>query len=166
MKMSDVEIVIHKAIIAGRLAAERMPKDPYKATEARLSALPDIRAKLDDDRGEREGMETDAKNGKWNVMRFLKSGSRLTPEEVRKALLMDLSAAIAADEHEIEVMEGALAVISDDPYYETVTGRYFDSMTDEAIAERISCDSSTVWRNRKRLVQRLAVRLYGAEAVR
>ena len=161
----DIEIIIHKAVIAGRLAAERMPKDSYKATEARLAALPDIRAKLEDDRKALADMKS-GKDRNWYVIRFLKSGSRLTPEEVLKALTMDLEAAITADEYEIEVMERALAIISDDPYYGTVAGRYFDFMTDEVIAERISCDASTVWRNRKRLVQRLAVRLYGAEAVR
>ena len=39
-------------------------------------------------------------------------------------------------------------------------------MNDEEIAEKIHCDPTTVWRNRKRLIQRLAVRLYGVDAVK
>ena len=42
----------------------------------------------------------------------------------------------------------------------------FKELTDEEIAGEIHCDATTVWRNRKRLVQRLAVRLYGADALR
>ena len=35
----------------------------------------------------------------------------------------------------------------------------------EEDADAIHCDTTTVWRNRKRLVQRLSVWLYGAKAV-
>ena len=91
---------------------------------------------------------------------------KLTPEEIFEAVVTDTEAEIAADEHEIEAIERALAAISDDPYYLAVTGKYIDHMTDEEIAGEIHCDATTVWRNRKRLVQRLAVRLYGADALR
>ena len=47
-----------------------------------------------------------------------------------------------------------------------VDGKYIQRMNDEDIAEKIHCDPSTVWRNRKRLVQRVAVRLYGVDAVK
>lgn len=162
---NDIDGIIRTAIEAGRLSAERAPKDAYKATERRLYALADIRAKLADDR---EALEEVKKYGAEHksraVTRFLKFGKQLTPKEALAAVTLDLEAAIAADEHEIEVMERALASIADDERYECVTGRYFDLMTDEEIAERIQCDPSNVWRNRKRLVQRLSVRLYGAEA--
>ena len=38
-------------------------------------------------------------------------------------------------------------------------------MTDAAIAERLSCDVSTIRRNRKRLVQSVALFLYGSAAL-
>ena len=76
-----------------------------------------------------------------------------------------MEATIAADEYEIECMEKALSIIADDEYVRAVTGRYIDGLTDEEIAEDIHCDTSTVWRNRKRLVQRLSVWLYGAKAL-
>ena len=64
------------------------------------------------------------------------------------------------------ILEKALASIQDDPYYLTVTGKYVERMQDSDIAEKISCDPATVWRNRKRLIQRVAVRLYGVEAIK
>ncbi|MBQ6207159.1 MAG: hypothetical protein IJK52_08760, partial [Oscillospiraceae bacterium] len=125
------------------------------------------RAKLKDDKESlAEVKEHGVRNRSHSVTRFLKSGVRLSPEEALAAVLMNLEAEIAADEHEIDVMERALASIADDEYYATVTGKYIDRLTDAQIAEAIQCDASTVWRNRKRLVQRLSVRLYGAEAVR
>ena len=161
-----IEGIIRKAVEATRIASERATKDAYRATERRLYALPDIRAKLADDREALEDVKRDGvKNRSRSITRFLKSGVRLTPEEALAAVVMDLEAAIAAGEHEIDAMERALASISNDEYLLTVTGKYIERLTDEDIAERIPCDPTTVWRNRKRLVQRLSVRLYGVDAV-
>ena len=169
MKLDEKAIdgMIRKAVAAMKVASEHSTKDAYRATERRLYALPDIRAKLADDRETlAEVKEHGVRNRSHSVTRFLKSGVRLTPEEALAAVVMDLEAAVAADEHELDVMERALASIADDEYYATVTGKYIDRLTDARIAEEMQCDASTVWRNRKRLVQRLSVRLYGAEAVR
>ena len=66
----------------------------------------------------------------------------------------------------VDASERALVAIANDEYLLTVTGKYIDRLTDEEISERIPCDPTTVWRNRKRLVQRLSVRLYGVDAVK
>ena len=96
----------------------------------------------------------------------MKNGLRLSPEEIKEALIMDMEAGIAADKFELEIMDRALSHIAADEYYLTVTGRYLEGLSNEQIAERIPCELSTVWRNRKRLVQQLAVMLYGAAAVK
>ena len=164
---TDIDSIIRKAVEAGRRSAERSVKDAFRATERRLYALPDIRAKLADDKEAlADAKEYGVKSKSHSITRFMKSGVRLTPEEVLSAVIMNLEAEIAADEHEIHVMERALASIADDEYCLTVTGKYIDRLTDEQIAEQIVCDPTTVWRNRKRLVQRLSVRLYGVDAVR
>lgn len=164
---NDIEGIIWKAVEAMKVASERSVKDAYRATERRLYALPDIRAKLADDKESLSDVKKyGVRNASRSVTRFLKSGVRLTPEEILSAVVMNLEAEIAADEHEVGVMERALESIADDDYYAAVTGKYIDRLTDAQIAEKIQCDASTVWRNRKRLVQRISVRLYGADAVR
>ena len=164
---NDIDSIIRKAVEAGRHSAERSVKDAFRATERRLYALPDLRAKLADDKETLADVKKyGVKSRSHSVTRFMKSGVRLTPEEALAAVVMDLEADIAASEHEINMMERALAVIADDDYYATVTGKYIERLPDEEIAERIPCDPTTVWRNRRRLVQRLSVRLYGVEAVK
>ena len=161
------EEIIRMAVAAGRLSAERAPANAYEATERRLYAVPDLRAKLEDDREELEDTRRyGLKERSHSITRFFKSGVRLTPEEIMEAVIIDLEAAIAATSHELEALDKALASIRDDPYYLAVDGKNIQRMTDEEIAEQIHCDPSTVWRNRKRLVQRVAVRLYGVEAVK
>ena len=124
----EIEGIIWKAVEAMKVASERSVKDAYRATERRLYALPDIRAKLADDRETlSEVKERGVRSRNHSVTRFLKSGVRLTQEEVLSAVVMNLEAEISASEHEIELMEWALAAIADDEYYKTVTGKYFEN---------------------------------------
>lgn len=166
-KTKEIEEIIKQAVEAGRISAERTAKDAFKATERRLYALPVLRKKAEDDRERLEELKTyGPRNRSKSITRFIKSSIRLTPEEILAAVITDMEATIAADEYEIETMERALSTIADDEYYRTVTGRYIDNLPDEDVAEEIPCDTSTVWRNRKRLVQRLSVWLYGADAIK
>lgn len=163
----DIENIIKRAVAAEHLAAERSARDAFKATERRLYAVPVLRKKLQDDMARlAEIKQYGPQQKSSSITRFMKNGIRLTPEEIQEALIMDLEAGIAADQYELDNMEKALAGIADDEYYLTVSGRYLQGLSNEQIAERIPCEISTVWRNRKRLVQQLAVLLYGAAAVR
>lgn len=169
-KTPSIEEIIKKAVDAGleagRLSAERSTRNAFKDTERRLYALPTLRQKLEDDKERLEEIKTyGPRSRSKSITRFGKSSVRLTPEEILEAVVTDMEATIAADEYEIECMEKALSIIADDEYKKTVTGRYIEGLTDEEIADAIHCDTSTVWRNRKRLVQRLSVWLYGAKAL-
>ena len=164
MTRGELESAITMAVEAGRMAAARTAKDAFKATERRLCAIPDLREKLKDDEEELEKARRNGlKERSYSVPRF---GVKLPPEEIMEAVIIDLEAAIAATSHELKAIEKALASVRDDPYYLAVDGKYIQRMTDEEIAEQVHCDPVTVRRNRKNLVQRVAVRLYGAYAVK
>ena len=163
----DIENIIKRAVAAEHLAAARSARDAYTATERRLYAVPVLRKKLQDDMARlAEIKQYGPQQKSSSITRFIKNGIRLTPEEIQEVLIMDMEAGIAADQYELDNIEKALAGIADDEYYLTVSGRYLQGLSNEQIAERIPCEISTVWRNRKRLVQQLAVLLYGAAAVR
>lgn len=166
-KRKEIEEIIKQAVEAGRISAERQARDVYKATERRLYAYPYLKQKLADDREMLEELLAYGPREKSkSIVRFQKSGRRLEPDEIAEALKMDLEATIASDEEEIRTIEKAVGYIREDKYAYCLFGRYFDEKDDEAIAAELECDISTVWRNRKRLVQRVSVMLYGAQAVR
>lgn len=98
-------------------------------------------------------------------MRLIRPGMRLTPEEVHSAQMAELRARLAADEREVRKMQHALRSIGEDPYYLTIELKYFDNVKDADAALRLRCDPATVRRNRRRLVRRLALRLYGVECI-
>ena len=128
------------------------------ATERRLYALPIIR--------ELENCGVEAlRHHSASLVRLIRPGMRLTPEEVHSAQMAELRARLAADEREVRKMQHALRSIGEDPYYLTIELKYFDNVKDADAALRLRCDPATVRRNRRRLVRRLALRLYGVECI-
>ena len=163
---SLISDAVNAGLQAGRVQASTTAKDAYKATEKRLYALPVLESKVADDREMLREMQTHGvRERSKSLVRFQRSGYRVSPEDMLDAIINDLQATIATDEHEVLKIRRALAYIADDQYARTVSGKYIDGMDDAEIAEEIPCDPTTVWRNRKRLVQRLAVLLYGASAI-
>ena len=139
------------------------------ATERRLYALPIIRERIEDNREELTELENCGvealRHHSASLVRLIRPGMRLTPEEVHSAQMADLRARLAADEREVRKMQHALRSIGEDPYYLTIELKYFDNVKDADAALRLRCDPATVRRNRRRLVRRLALRLYGVECI-
>lgn len=141
-------------------------KAAFKNTEARLYALPVLKVKIKDDEEKIEELRTYGTPARSkSITRFSKSSTRMDPEEALEAIIKDKQACIESDQHEVDVLEEALEIIKPDPYYESVSGRYFEGLDNEAIAESLGCDATTVWRNRQRLIKSLSVRLYGTAAI-
>ena len=141
-------------------------KAAFKNTEARLYALPVLKVKVKDDKEKITDLKTYGTPARSkSITRFSKCNVRLDPEEALEAIIKDKEASIESDQHEVDILEEALEVIKTDPYYAAVSGRYFEGLDNEAIAESMGCDATTVWRNRQRLIKILAVRLYGTAAI-
>ena len=69
----------------------------------------------------------------------------------------------AAITQEIDSIRWALQVISRDPYYPLIPAKYFQGAK-ERTATLCACDKATVWRNRARLLDVLALSLFGVAA--
>ena len=141
----------------------------YAATEKRLYALPILRERIEDNREELtelESMGVEAlRHHSSSLVRLIRPGMRLTPEEVHSAQMAELRARLAADEREVRKLQNALHSVAEDPYYLTIELKYFSGIKDADAANRLRCDPATVRRNRNRLVKRLALRLYGVDCI-
>ncbi len=140
----------------------------YAETERRLFALPILRERVEYAKEELEELEScgvDAlRHTSSSLVRLLRPGMRLTPEEVHAAQLAYLRSRLSADAREVKKMDAALATLREDPYYRSIELRYFNNVTDAEAAKTLCCDPTTVRRNRKRLIKILALRLYGVAA--
>jgi hypothetical protein len=161
-----IKEAVNAGLQAGRLQAATLTGDAYKATEKRLYAYPVILEKITNDKERLEELLTHgAPERSKSFVRFNRTGIRLSPDEILDALVQDLTATIDADQYEADTIAAALKTIENDPYYAVVAGRFIEGMTDDDLAAVVPCDPSTVRRNRGRLIRKLAVWLYGAQAL-
>lgn len=161
-----VEEIITRTVTATRLSCAREPRDVFKATEKRLYAYPVLQAKVKDDE---EMLEEISRLGprerSKSITRFIKSGVRLEPDEIKEAVMLDLRATIDGDKYEIARIDKAMEQIADDEYRDIIRYKYFEQKSDEEIADLIHCAPRTVRAHKSRLVGRLSVFLYGAGAL-
>lgn len=66
----------------------------------------------------------------------------------------------------IDIIDGAMDMIADDRYINIVRYAYFDNKTISEIAQITNMEERTIYRQKKRLVKRLAIILYGDEALK
>ena len=141
--------------------------DFVKQTEARLYAYKDLKAKVYNDMLDLNDLRREKASGKSRdiIYRSVSGGVSISPEEIQEMKIQKLSRIIREGLREIARIEDAVKSVEDDYYSDVIKLRYFNRMTDENVAEKLNCDVSTVRRNRKRLLKRIAVRFYGMEAV-
>jgi len=162
----NADTIIKKAVEVGRMSAERAPRDAYKATEKRLYAYPVLMAKKKDDEELLEEVRQYGIHQKsHSITRFIRSGTRLDAEDIKQAVIIDLEAAIAADQHEISRIEKAMEQIANDEYRDLIRYKYFEQKSEDEIADLMHCAPRTVRAHKSRLVGRLSVFLYGAGAL-
>lgn len=65
---------------------------------------------------------------------------------------------------EIKRIKLALETIGHDPYYLLIPAKYFQGAKERTAAALCACDMATVWRNRTRLLDVLALCLHGVSA--
>ena len=157
--------IIQAVATTQRMVVERQVRDTFTATEKRLYAYPVLKLKIANDREKIQEIQQHGLPDKSKiVIGLLKSGTRLTPDEIKDALIHDIEAQIAESEAEIAEIDRALGVIAGDTYEEIVRLKYFEEKSTDDISVIFSCDPSTVKRNRNRLVGRMSVFLYGTGA--
>lgn len=61
-------------------------------------------------------------------------------------------------------MKAALTFISQDPYYTVIPAKYIYRVADRKVAAMLYCEKTSIWRNRNRLLDLLAIRLLGVSA--
>jgi DNA-directed RNA polymerase specialized sigma subunit len=165
-KELTLDEIIHKAIQATRLDFAHKPKDAYKATEQRLYAYPTIKSRIEIDKEQLEYyLQGNMPSKSVSLVRFQKTGNRLSDEEILEGLITDLKAQIAANEYEASEIEKAIEYISGDEYAKVITCLFIEGKTIEQTCDEVCCSKSTVSRQKNRLIERLSVYLYGVHAV-
>ncbi len=91
--------------------------------------------------------------------------SDLTIDEVRRAEALKIEVKIERDMRIIKEVDRALAEIKDDYYAPIIKNIYFNKMEADDISQILHCDRATVYRNKNRLLNVLAIKLYGGDVL-
>jgi hypothetical protein len=65
----------------------------------------------------------------------------------------------------IRVIDDALELLKDDPFYDLIPMRYFEGYSREDIADHFYCDVKTITRNKNRLINILQIRMFSDEVI-
>lgn len=167
--MRNIEEIIKKAvnegIAAGYSLKQQEVKNYYKQAEKRLYAYPGLKSGIEAYQDEINDLKKYGLPERDKSIVYMPSGSRLGSDDLLEARIRDLNYKIQCNKREIKEIDDALKLIKDDDWYMIIEYKYFQSKKDDEIAELLTCDESTVRRNKKRLVNKIVVRLYGAVAL-
>lgn len=137
-----------------------------KLTERRLFAYNDLSAKLEIDLAQLQELKkegvilADEDSGI-----LFENESIFSPKIIWEKKTEGLKNQIAEGMRELSRLDDAINAVSGDFYGDIIKLKYIEGKSDEYIAEALNCDVSTVRRNRKRILKRMAVRLYGCNAL-
>jgi RNA polymerase sigma factor (sigma-70 family) len=155
-----------EAIIKARIELDAAQRNYFKETERLLYSLPALKLKLAQD-------EEDLKNGlvkfrerSRDVIKPSQGGyGPSDPEAKEERYIAERKASMERTKREIQRIERALETIQDDEYYDIIPLKYWDLLSPAEIAERLNCDERTFYRHKNRLINKLKVVLFGADAL-
>jgi hypothetical protein len=168
-----VKAAIKEAYDSGKKdgGKEAARESPYHLTEKRLYAIPDLEDRIDQWNKDIEEIEIHghAEPRRSRDIVLLTAGGRgITSQDRVEALVRKKEAEVESDERELRTMRRALSKIEGDEYYQVIQLHYIEKVKDDR-EKAVKMDvvyTSSIYKNRVRLVRRLAVILYGSAALK
>jgi RNA polymerase sigma factor (sigma-70 family) len=163
-----VDEAVKKAAEAIRKANEEADagqRNYFKETERLLYSLPALRLKVAQDEEDLQNNQIVMKRKSADVIRFSGIGNNSNLYDPEADYIESRKASMERTKREIQRIDRALETIQDDQYYEIIPLKYWDGLKLEEISERMNCDMSTVCRAKNRLVNKLKIVLFGADAL-
>jgi hypothetical protein len=91
--------------------------------------------------------------------------NRLTNEQKIKGRVIYLKTEIAKDTRKIDDLEEALDLVKEHDFFIAIEQRYFYGQDDCEIANSLNCSTKTVRRKRNELLDNMAVKIFGSDAL-
>lgn len=167
LSKADLDKLIENAIERGKVEEEKQKRDYYRETEKLLYNYPNLQAKVKSDEEflfDPEAIATPKNNRSKDIVIFSTKGTGSHGLDIER-YTREVKSSMMRTRAEVERIDRALKVIANDDYFELIPMKYFKGMTFREIADEFNCEEKTIGRNRTRLIQRLMVLLFGADAL-
>lgn len=152
-----------EAIKAANEEIEAGQKNYFRETERLLYSLPALKLKIAQDEEDLESGQMILKQRSKDIVVI----SSITNKEIDldEDYTRRRIASMERTKREIQRIERALETIKDDEYYDIIPLKYWDLVQPAQIAEALHCDERTYRRHKNRLVNKVKVVLFGADAL-
>ena len=138
----------------------------FKKTEQLLYAYPKFGEIIKMKREKRQELVEYGVRGKsksivvWNPKTNVHQTDNVLESDAVQEAVDTLERDIKRLEYSIAEVDNALEKVENDPYYDVIRLKYFEGMVNEAIADELNKDASTITRNKNRLVSSLSTYLF------
>ncbi|WP_313345944.1 hypothetical protein [Sedimentibacter sp.] len=86
-------------------------------------------------------------------------------DEITEEKIINIKKSIAITQNLINLIDSALSKLEKDKYYEVIQYKYFEKKTNDEIAEIYDVDSTTISRNKSRMINILKIYLFSDDVV-
>lgn len=161
---------VKKAYEAGRQSILSEDKNYFKKTENKLKAYPDLKSNIEryekdiEDLKKESAITIGSRRAK-DIVFIPNGGVKRDEDELLQARIDAINKKKKIDQDKIDEIDYGLEAIKTDPDYMMIEYKYFKKWTDERIVEEMNRDKTTIWRNVKKLISSMSIRLYGGEVV-
>jgi len=152
-----------EAIIKANKEFDESQRNYFKETERLLYSLPALKLKVAQDEEDLRKGQMKPKEKSRDIVKL--SRGSFDPDEREERYIEQRKESMERTKKEIQRIERALETIQDDEYYDIIPLKYWDLMQPAQIAEALHCDERTFYRHKNRLVNKLKVVLFGADAL-
>lgn len=165
--MNIIQTTVEQSLTAARQTMQpEEGKEYFRETEKLLYNYPILKLKVEEDEkflfNPDATAETEQRKSK-DIIRFSGTGGGHGLDIDRYTI--GVKSSMMRTRQEVKRIERALSTIKDDKYYEIIEMKYFQEMTMESMAAYFDCDEKTIRRNKNRLINRLKIMLFGADAL-
>lgn len=156
-----------EAIIKARIEFDAAQRNYFKETERLLYNYPALKLKLAQDEEDLENGLLVPKERSKDIICPSRNNNYGPHDPLAQAerYIAERKASMERTRREIQRIDRALEAIQDDEYYDIIPLKYWDLLQPAEIAERLNCDERTFYRHKNRLVNKLKVVLFGADAL-
>ena len=137
----------------------------FKDTEKLLYAYPALILQVKEIERDIEDLKKEGYTGRSKDVVLMRSSSNLSRDDIQAQKIEDRMAGLERTKREIIRIERALERVKDDPGYQIIEMKYFKEMTNEEIAEKVDYSVRTVIRHKNRLINKLKIFFFGADAL-
>ena len=138
----------------------------YQNTESLLYKYNDLKKSIEDREDEIEEIKTSGLRAKSKSILKMPEGSHSDHDTIEESIIEGLIEDIKKTQLVINRIDRIIKKFKTDKYIDIIKLKYFENKTQQEIAETLDKDTSTIWRNNKRLINEIKVYLFPNDVVK